>query len=210
MSKLKFKFAAFETPPDLYRWAAPNGHVVREYNRDEWLRSIKKFCDNNDIELPDGWEADAEDRLCRVLPPGWCQYEDGGAPQTYLNVRFGAGELSDGAEGVARIALTPNALVDQETAEARAKTCASCPANVRVNGCYACYNIVDAIFRAKGARKTEADAVLNGCGVCKCSLRSMVWIRDDLLDEITTPEQREQYATIPWCWKAALLNRQQA
>lgn len=209
MNKLKFNFPAFETPPDLYRWMAPNGHIVSEYNRDEWLRSIKRFCDNNDIELKEGWEAEAEDRLCRVLPPGLCRYEDGGSPQTYLNVRFGAGELSEGAESVARLALTPNALVDQETAETRARTCASCVANVRVSGCYSCYNIVDAIFRVKGARKTEADAALNGCGVCKCSLRSMVWIRDDLLEELMTPEKREQYATLPWCWRNGLQNPSQ-
>jgi hypothetical protein len=206
MSKLKFNFATFQTPPDLYRWAAPNGYVVTAYNLDEWHRAIRKFCKDNDIALEEGWEAEAEDRLCRVLPPGWCKYEDGGTPQTYLNVRFGAGELSQGAEAVAKIALTPNALVDQETAEARARTCASCSANVKVNGCYSCYNIVDAIFRVKGARKTGADSVLNGCGVCKCSLKSLVWIRDDLLDELTTPEKREQYASLPWCWRNSLQN----
>ena len=209
-SLLKFAFPAFETPPDLYRWAAPNGHVVREYNRDEWLRSIKKFCDNNDIELEDGWEADAEDRLCRVLPPGLCQYEDGGTPQTYLNARFDLGDLARGTQMLVEIATHPDPLVDEEEADRRAGICASCPANVNVSGCMGCVPIADLVSKVRGAKKTKADSVLKHCAVCRCALRAMVWVKDELLEPTITPEQREQYATLPWCWKAALLNSQQA
>lgn len=211
MPLLKFAFQPFEVPPDLYRWAAPNGHIVKAHDRDGWLLEIEKFAKDNNIELPEGWQADAEDRLCRVLPPGWCKYEDGGTPQTYLEARFQVGDLAHGTNALIEIVSTPDALVDQEEAERRARICASCPANVAINGCYSCYAIADMIMKVKGARKTAADAALKGCAVCRCSTRAMVWVKGELLESITTEAQKEQYRLVEgWCWKAALLNRQQA
>lgn len=201
MSKLKFDFPSFQTPPDLYRWAAPNGHVVTGYDRNEWLRAIQKFCKDNDIALEDGWEAEAEDKLCRVLPPGWCKYEDGGKPQTYLNVRIGLKDLQRGAEILVEIISHPDPLVSQEEADRRARICANCPANTAVSGCFSCFSISELIANVKGARKTVADSVLKNCAPCKCPLRSMVWVKDEVLAKSITEEHHAQYQMLDWCWK---------
>lgn len=201
MPLLKFNFPANLSPPDSYRWHSPTGYVVKADDRHEWFRAIRKFADNNSIELPENWQAEAEDRLCRVLPPGWSKYEDGSTPKTFLNARFEAGDLARGTEVLVRIGAAPDPLVDQQTAEERARICAACPANVRVSGCYSCQPIADYVARVKGARKTQAESVLNGCAVCRCSLRAAVWIKDEISSHGITPAMHDQFQTLPWCWK---------
>lgn len=209
MPLLKFDFSPNLSPPERYTHRLPNGVEVKADDRAEWLREIKKKYDDNNIPLAEGWEADVEDKLCRVLPPGWCKYDDGGKPQTYLNVRFALGDLARGTQILVDIMSHPDPLVDEEEANRRAKICSSCQANVNVSGCMGCVPIADLVSKVRGAKQTKADSVLRHCAVCRCALRAMVWVKEELLEPTITAEQREQYSLLPWCWKASLQNPSQ-
>lgn len=201
MGLLKFVKPPNLTPPDRYRFTFPGGHVEKADDRNEWFRAIARFAKDNDITLPEDWQEQAEDQLCRVLPPGWCRYEDGTVPGTFIDVRMTVDDLERGTGILVELATHPDPLVDQAEAERRARICAACVANVEVSGCFSCKQIVDFIFRVKGARKTEADSALRSCGVCKCSNRAQVWVKPELLEKRITPEHREQYALLSHCWK---------
>jgi len=201
MSLLKFHFPANVSPPDKYRWRSPLGITITADNADEWLRKIKQHCKDNDLPLSEGWEAEAEDTLCRILPPGMCRYADGSAASVTIDTRMTAEDWTRGMSVLAHIVVASDPLVDQATAESRARICAACPANVALLGCNSCVAVADLVARIRGSVKTEADGKLAHCGVCKCALRAMVWIKPELLAKGTTQDQHKQFSSLPWCWK---------
>lgn len=206
MTLLKFNFSPITSPPDRYRYTHPDGYVTVADDRELWLRNIKRHYLDNNVPLPENWQALAEDQLCRVLPPGLCRYEDGSKPGVFLNVRLTEDDWRRGMTVLKNVLTTPEPLVDQATAEARARICAACPANVPVKGCSACVGMADWIVSIRGKAKTESDAKLSQCGVCKCSNRAQVWVKTELLAQGVTGEMRAQFATLPWCWKGAELS----
>lgn len=218
MSQLKFNFGTNVSPPGRFQHVHVDGHVSIADERDLWLRFIAKHEKDNGREQPEGWQADAEDRFCKVLPPGLCKYPDGSNPNTFINVRMTPEDWTHGMVVLARVALSgllggEGPLVDQATAESRARICAACPANVTVHGCSSCADAPNKIAEIRGASHTEADTVLKSCGVCKCSNRAQVWVRAELLADGVSEDQLRQFDSLPWCWKGqairALQNSQQ-
>jgi hypothetical protein len=92
-------------------------------------------------------------------------------------------------------ALGSRGLADQETAEARAKTCAACPLNTSVSGCWRCKGLADWLFKLIGARTTAHDSRLNQCGVCGCSLKAKIWLPQDVAQDVS-----KGYKFPSWCW----------
>ena len=101
-------------------------------------------------------------------------------------------------------------LVDQNTANIRAATCAGCHNNlpsseVRKGGCGTCNKIgnmaINAV-RAKiiGSHSTTSDAKLLSCRICGCDNRISVWIPNDIL---LSPEEANAFPT--HCYKKARL-----
>jgi hypothetical protein len=215
MNLLHFNFQANVSPPDRYRWLAPNGHVIAADDREVWFRHIKRFCDDNGIALAENWKAIAEDALCRVLPPGHCTYADGKQPGVFVDIRMTEDDWRRGMDVLESVVAqhvkslfdaeaTP--LVDQSTAETRARICASCPANVMIRGCSACMGMANWIVKIRGNAKTESDGVLAQCGVCHCSNKAQVWVKAETLAKGVTPEMLEKFKSLPWCWKGKELS----
>lgn len=201
MSLLKFNFGHNTSPPDRMRHTHSDGHVSVADEKDLWLRIIAKHERDANRELPEGWEAAAEDRLCKLLPPGLCKYEDGTNPAEYLNTRIDGDTVRRGTQVLLDIATSDDPLVDQATAESRARICAGCPANVAVQGCSSCAGIADLVVRLKGGKKTQADQVLKYCAACGCSSRANVWVKPELLANGVGPEQVRKLKLFDHCWK---------
>jgi hypothetical protein len=204
MNLLRFNFKPSVSPPDRYRYTCPDGFIVVADEKYLWLRKIKQHYEDNNIPLPDGWEALAEDQLCRVLPSGYCVYSDGSKPAVFLD-RMTTDDWKRGMTVLEQVATAPDPLVDQATAESRARICAACPANIVLKGCSACAGIADWIVRIRGSVKTEPDKKLAQCGVCHCSNRAQVWVKAELLAKGVNAEQRALFETLPWCWKTQAL-----
>lgn len=59
-------------------------------------------------------------------------------------------------------------LVSQDEANKRAETCAKCPLQVSVSGCWGCKGIAGLIPHIAGAKTTPFDMQLKACGICGC------------------------------------------
>ena len=173
-------------------------------------RSQKVMQDRKRLE-----KAIAEDALCRVLPPGHCTYADGKQPGVFVDIRMTEDDWRRGMDVLESVVAqhvkslfdaeaTP--LVDQSTAETRARICASCPANVMIRGCSACMGMANWIVKIRGNAKTESDGVLAQCGVCHCSNKAQVWVKAETLAKGVTPEMLEKFKSLPWCWKGKELS----
>jgi hypothetical protein len=85
-------------------------------------------------------------------------------------------------------------LVQQEVADARAKTCAACPMQIETSGCWGCKGIAGLLPHIAGAKTTPYDAQLKACGVCGCfnSVAVHMPVSAQGGDNLTFPD---------WCWK---------
>lgn len=218
MSLLKFNFSPSQSPPDRFRHHAPTGFVVVADERDLWLRKIKQHYLDNNLPLEPGWEARAEDELCRVLPAGMCRYDDGSLPGVTIDVRFTQDDWINGMKvltGVSTqhmaslLGFSDGPLVQAEEAERRARICAACPANVAVHGCGACVGLADSIVKIRGEASTSSDGSLRQCAVCRCANRAQVWVKTEILARGVTDAQRQQFDMLPFCWKGQALRELQ-
>lgn len=90
--------------------------------------------------------------------------------------------------------------VSQQTADARAATCATCPENVEPQGCTGCnIGALRAVAdRVAGKRTTPSDGALKSCRICACHLRAKVWLPLKVLTNHMPPKQQ---AALPgYCW----------
>lgn len=106
--------------------------------------------------------------------------------------------------------LQGSGLVDQNTANIRAETCAGCHNNlpskdVRKGGCRVCNKMGNKVLDSIrdeiiAGNRTPADYKLLACGICGCDLRISVWIPSSAL---VTKEDANAYPS--FCWKKAIL-----
>jgi hypothetical protein len=191
-----------ETPPDKFRFTHPeDGWTDIAMDREGWFKAIRKHREDNNYPLPEDWQSQAEDQLCRILPPGWCQQEDGRTPEQFVNARIGFDDIMRATAVFAEEVRQGAPLVSQEVAEARGATCAGCYMRQPVAGCGMCYGLVNLVASVAGAHATKADALLSGksCLVCKCAAQAQIWLPIDVLAKGVTPEMDELWP--PFCWK---------
>lgn len=188
------------TPPGHWRARCPHcGFWLKHY---EWRAFEAQVRQHNASNGHEEW--DYETAACEQLPPGSCLYADGRQPAPF------DGEMTVEAIGHAAHALIHlvgaamfgDPLVDQGEAERRAAICARCPMNVPVRACLSCRgfeNVKELIHRVTGGRTTSVDADLYNCRVCTCSLKTIVWIKPEILAKGFTDSQRERSPSN--CWK---------
>lgn len=190
------------TPPDKWIYVFPEtGYRVRQVDYGAWVREIRRHYLDNGIPMPDDWLEQAEHQLCQSLPPGHCQYENGGEPDAFINRRFGVGDAINGTNVLLEFVKQGCPIVPQEVAEARAKTCAACYALVGIPGCSSCTGFANIVADACGARSTQSDHLLETkvCGVCHCSARANVWIPVKVSKQGVTDEMMKTFPG--FCWK---------
>lgn len=199
---LKFSFPDNVVPPDRYRFSVHDGTVIVASSRHEWYDAIKNHYRINGYDLPENYKEIAQDQLCRILGPGLCVLETGESFEG-VNVRLGLYDYLHGMNAMVQILGAEVPLVDQETANQRAATCASCPANVPVPGCVPCVGILNLIMGIKGKKSTPADQYLKTCAVCLCSTQAMVWVKTEILEKTVTDDQLHKMEKLGGsCWKS--------
>lgn len=187
-----------EVPPKGFRYTVPEtGQYITAWNVENWLDKIKAHLTANNIPIPIDLLAQAEDQLCQLLPPGFCEYEDPSRPK--IDTNFGWGDVEQGSKTLFEWATQGLPLVSQDEAERRAKICANCYANIRVTGCgVSCRELIRNIVGWFVKRKTSSDESLNSCGVCHCFLKSKVHVPLEVIEKYDNPSLQPMYPK--WCW----------
>lgn len=212
MSRLRLLQRA-ECPPDKYRYKfREDGHTVSNFSHDGWLAAIVAHRRNNGYETPPDWIAEAEDQLCRLLPAGWCEQENGAPPEFHLEARMTMDDILSGTKVLGSFVGQGMPLVSRAVAEERGKTCAGCYAAIPIPGCSPCVGLASLVADIAGAEPLTSDPLLENksCAVCKCSARAQVWLPIELLAKGVPDEMLPKFPS--WCWKRqgvkALRNQQ--
>ena len=190
-----------QTPPDKFRWKAPDGHTIHAFGKDEWIEKVKKYCTDNGYPIPTIEEM--EDALCRTLSGEWCT---GGDEYSFVSNRFTFDDFLRGMRTLGEFVLTGQ-VVSQEIAEARGIACSRCVLNTELPGCASCAGMANAVVAIKGAKTTKVDHLLRVCSICKCHNAAKIWLPIEIIDKSTTHEMLEQYNRVSECWmKSELAN----
>lgn len=187
-------------PPDKFRFTfREDGYTVRCFAKYSWLAKIRKHAVDNGYVIPTREEA--EDQLCRLLPPGWCEYEDGSPPNFYVNSRITIADVMNGTAVLGAFIAAGLPLVPKEEAEARGKTCAACYANIQIPGCSPCVGLANLVTEIAGSTALEADAFIENksCVYCKCASRANCWVPVEISERGVSDEVLEQMPE--HCWK---------
>lgn len=205
---MKFNFPPSEVPPDMYRATMPDGMMIREAGRRNWYTAIKNHYLRNGYALPDNWQEYYEDRLCRILPAGFCIGGNGEIARG-INAQVRLEDLKHGMQVLWNVTRSENPLVDKQTASKRAAICASCPANIDVPGCKPCIGLANTILDIKGKGTTQADPFLRVCAVCRCSNQAQVWVKSEILAKgVDVTQLHDMQKVNDECWKAKELTNQ--
>lgn len=191
-----------ECPPDQYRYKfKEDGYTVKCFDHPGWLERIREHRHINGYETPQDWIAEAEDQLCRLLPPGWCKQVTGEPPEWFLDARVDIEDVLRGTIVLGTFIAQGAPIVSREVASERGTICSTCPFAVNVAGCGPCVGLSNAIAEVAGKQELPSDTLLanKSCLCCKCAARAQVWLPVKFL-EIGIGE--DIMRTFPeWCWK---------
>jgi hypothetical protein len=187
-------------PPDGYRFTDPDtGLTTKSTDERAWLKQIaQRRLDNGLPPIP---EADIYDQFCKLLPPGWCKYENGEKPKWHVDTRLNVHDVLRGTKVLASFISDGMPLVSKELAASRASTCARCPFNIAISGCQPCIGLANLISTIAGNIKTPADPSLKSCAICHCSNRAQTRLPIELLAKGVDADMREKFASVDFCWK---------
>lgn len=187
-----------EVPPGYYRYVPPEtGVEITAWDADAWVRKAREHLQANNIPVPIDLQAQMEDQLCQVLPPGWCQFDDPSRPR--VDTRLSWGDVEAASSTFGGWVSEGRPLVEQTEAERRAKICANCYLNTRATGCgMSCRALLRTLFGLLTSRKTSVDDRLQSCAACKCLLRLKVHFPLTLIEQ---HDKRDLQMLLPnWCW----------
>lgn len=194
-------------PPDGFRYLQPETRTtVKGGDYFDLFAKVKAHRLANNIPLGPNWQAEVEDQLCQMLPPGFCKEQQPDPSRTVINVttRMNWADVEHATSVFVGWAVAGAPTVDQAEADRRANICAGCYFNVGGDfGCRTCGGVVNMIKRAVGARRTAAGAFLKTCAVCKCFNAVQVWFPVEQLARGTTPQQMTMFPH--FCWKGQAL-----
>ena len=168
-------------PPDGYRYVDPqDGFVSHAWDYRTWVETARRHMEVNNREVPLSLEADMQEQLCRILPPGWCNYDDPARPRPGIALEWT--DLAKGLVTFGKWIADGCQFVSQAEADRRALVCSRCYLNMNVSGCAGCQKAVTAVV---AGRTTKYDESLRACGACKCMLRAKVHFPLKTLDTQT-------------------------
>lgn len=180
----------------LHRETSYESKAIDRYN---WLLDIKAHRKGNG--LPPITEAEAEDQLCQTMPPGTCQYENGGAAGGWVNNRLRWSNIVEGTKAYLGLIASGFKTVEQEEANRRARICSSCYFRIEPQGCSGCTKLGQMIVGDIAHKSTPYDnhLVNRACAICSCPTQSIVHFPMPALDKADSPEK--QAAFPDFCWR---------
>jgi hypothetical protein len=183
-------------PPDGYRYVDPvDGFISHAWDYRTWVEQEVRHLEVNGREVLPELEADMQEQLCLLLPPGWCSYDDPSRPRPSIGLDWG--DLQNGLTTFAKWIRDGCQFVEQAEADRRALICSRCYFNMNVGGCAGCQKLVTETVLG---RSTRYDESLRACGACKCMLRAKVHFPLKTLDTETARLQ-EMYPSHCWLKK---------
>ena len=185
----------------------PDGFRVFQPETKTWIRApdyanlfvlVHDHRKANNLPLGTFWEAEVEDQLCQMLPPGQCKEVPPGQGRNVFT-RVSWDQVYHGTQAIASWITQGIPKVSQELANSRGSTCSRCYFNVAYDGgCHSCGQLQKLAASFVGGHRTTGDPFLKVCAVCKCSLQAKVWAPIDVIDKGTSQEQYERYPD--FCW----------
>lgn len=134
------------------------------------LRDVKNYRIDNGGDLSVGWQDRVGVAVCEQNWDSRC------TEHTKAGRKFSVSDLAVFFESMNKWRKEGFKTVDQDEAEKRASVCASCPHNVKVEGCRGCFKLLQRVQSLIGNAKTTNDHLLQGCEICACSLQAKVWL----------------------------------
>lgn len=187
-----------EVPPDGFRFLQAETRTwIRAPDYSNLFLNVRQHRKANNIPLGPLWEAQVENALCEMLPPGSCRQEDPAANRRNVFNRVSWEDVVSGTKAIAAWATSGFKAVDQALADSRANTCSRCYYNVNIGGiCGSCQHLHNLTATFTRGRQTAFDAFLRACAVCKCGLQVKVWTPIEAIDQGT--KDTSPYPS--FCW----------
>lgn len=190
-------------PPDHFSFTHPETfHVSWAVDWVEWQKRIGEHREGN--KLPAITPEEAEEQLCKTLPPGWCKHASADKKNhRFVNTRLRFGDIAQGMKAYLALIASGFKTVSQEEANRRAAICSGCYLRVQPQGCGACVKLAR-LITGDIARKTtpyDSNLVNKACAVCSCPVASLVHFPMSALEkpEVDSPQKQEAYPD--FCWR---------
>lgn len=196
------------SPPGGWSYrVAETGQRFRNHPTPESLRrALASHCKLHNLPLPT--DAQIEDQLCKALGPAaadWCvDSESGEAQRAYPGMAactLTFTQVLSATRTLFSWLVKGRKRVEGAEAERRARICSTCTENQIVHGCTSCSMpaLKEAVNQVVAGGTTTVDGALNGCCICGCSLKALVWLPLDLLQARMPAAEN---ARLPaHCWK---------
>lgn len=163
------------------------------------MAEISKRCRANGVTIPS--EPEVEEWLCNSLPYGHCVDSLGMLTGgNFTNMAITLAEVTEGTSVFASWVMHGFKRVSPAESTRRAQICVSCPYHRPIVGCQGCAGgtLRGLINRIVANTALPVDAMVQGCGVCRCSLVAKIRVPvEDILPHM--PEDRKSKL---WenCW----------
>jgi hypothetical protein len=161
----------------------------REWNKRRKANGLREL--NNE---------EMQDRLCQRLPPGWCRDELGHATIAPGSMALTLTDVIQGTRTLAAWFAHGRKRVSEDEIVRRSYLCNQCPKHVPIHGCQGCsgHTLRSLANGIVGGRDLPTDSMLQGCSVCKCSLKAKTRLP---VEDIVPHMSKEQLAQL-WerCW----------
>lgn len=180
------------------------GMKGRGSNFKQLLENISIYRKANAIPIGLEYSQEVEREVC-LKYPNECEDTDPRIPK--LHFRLGIGDVMRGTQMSIKHRLSGSPLMDQLTANARAKICSTCPWNVSATmpcGSAICSELKSLVQTVVGSKITPYDDSLRTCAVCHCWTGIAVWIDLKIQQSVLTEAQKESFryaANEIGCWK---------
>lgn len=179
-----------------------DGSTISAGSVPQLIKDVLRYYQVNGFQIPPALDDAVLTHICTTY---W-QCLDNGIPNSVAKGAVRSWSLQDVARFSQTLfgALIGGTKVTQAEADRRAAICASCPANVRPEGCVGCNSraMKEAIALVSRAGKTRFDPVLFSCRFCGCFINSVIWFPLEVLQKNTPTEENRDLPA--HCWKKAL------
>lgn len=161
---------------------------------------IAAHCRIHHLPIPE--RAEVEAQMCSNLPSGVCVDEqDQPVYRIGDPIRLTISNVYQGTRTILSWLIGGMQRVDHAEAERRAGICSACVENQPVEGCTGCSGgaLRDLAAQFVAGGSTSYEDRLQGCRICGCGLKAIIWMPLEPLHQHTPADQNE--ALPAHCWK---------
>lgn len=182
----------------VWKYKEPESGVIIE--GDSWLelvQNVKNHRAANGYIIPVTFISDVEAGVCELFP-AMCK---DGSGKDIVPERITWAQVAQFTSIMIESLVKGWPKVDQKEADRRAGICATCPDNVKAEGCTGCNTkrIKQMVQAVAGSSSTKFDSNLESCRHCGCLNKAQIWFPLDILQKHMEKRVSELLPT--GCWK---------